>query len=91
MKELFNIENGNCNVILYDDGTRVVETIDPDDDHIDLHQPLSLDINISNRCTNGCPYCYAGNTPEGKVADLMDMDYLDNVTGIEIAINIQFP
>lgn len=91
MKELFNIENGNCNVILYDDGTRVVETINPDDNHIDLSQPLSLDINISNRCTNGCPYCYAGNTPEGKVADLMNMDYLDNVTGIEIAINIQFP
>lgn len=91
MKELFNIENGNCRVILYNNGTRVVETIDPNDNTIELDQPLSLDINISNRCSNGCPYCYAGNTPEGKVANLLGMHYLDGVTGIEIAINIQFP
>lgn len=91
MKELFKIENGNCNVTLYDNGTRIVETIDPDNNQILLDQPLSLDINISNRCSNGCPYCYAGNTPTGKVADLRNMHYLDNVTGIEIAINIQFP
>lgn len=91
MKELFKIKNGNCNVTLYSNGTRIVETIDPDDNQILLNQPLSLDINISNRCSNGCPYCYAGNTPTGKVADLKNMHYLDNVTGIEIAINIQFP
>lgn len=91
MNKLFEVENGNCTVILYENGTRVVETIDPRDDHIDLKQPLSLDINISNRCSNGCPYCYAGNTPQGRVADLKDMTYLDGVSGIEIAINIQYP
>ena len=91
MEKLFDIENGNCRVKLYDDGTRIVETLNPNDDHIELDQPLSLDINISNRCSNGCPYCYAGNTPTGKMADLLSMDYLDNVSGIEIAINIQYP
>lgn len=91
MKELFKIENGNCDVTLYEDGTRVVETLEPKDDHIILDQPLSLDINISNRCSNGCPYCYAGNTPTGKMADLLDIHYLDNVSGLEIAINIQYP
>lgn len=88
MDKLFEIENGNAKVILYEDGTRVVET---SDDFLDLKQPLSLDINISNRCSNNCPYCYAGNTPQGKTADLMSMNYLDGVSGIEIAINIQFP
>ena len=91
MEKLFRIENGNCIVILYKNGTRVVETIDPKDDFIDLRQPLSLDINISNRCSNNCPYCYAGNTPQGEVADLKNIDYLDGVTGLEIAINIQYP
>lgn len=90
-KELFKIPNGNCNVTLYNDGTRIVETLDPNATEIILDLPLSLDINISNRCSNGCPYCYAGNTPEGNVANLLDMDYLNDISGIEIAINIQFP
>lgn len=90
-KLLFKVENGNSYVKLYDNGTRLVETKDPDCDHLELDLPLSLDINISNRCSNGCPYCYAGNTSTGNIADLLSMDYLDGVSGIEIAINIQYP
>lgn len=90
-KRLFKVKNGNSYVSLFENGTRIVETIDPNADHLELEQPLSLDINISNRCSNGCPYCYAGNTPTGKIADLLDMSYLDGVSGIEIAINIQYP
>ena len=91
MEKIFSIINGNSRVTLYKDGSRLVETLNPNDDFLDLKQPLSLDINISNRCSNGCPYCYAGNTPTGKMTDLLDMPYLDRVTGIEIAINIQYP
>lgn len=91
LKTLFAVENGNSVVVLFEDGTRVVETKDEDCNYLDLDLPLSLDINISNACSNNCPYCYAGNTPFGKVADLLSMDYLDNITGIEIAINIQYP
>lgn len=91
MNKLFKINNGNCTVTLFKDGTRIVETVDPNATSIELEQPLSLDINISNRCSNNCPYCYAGNTSEGKTANLLDMNYLDNITGMEIAINIQFP
>lgn len=91
MNKLFNIKNGNCKVTLFEDGTRIVETIDPRATFIELEQPLSLDINITNRCSNNCPYCYAGNTPAGMMADLLDMKYLDNVSGLEIAINIQYP
>lgn len=89
--QLFQVTNGNSIVTLYNDGTRMVETLDPNATEILLDYPLSLDINISNRCSNGCPYCYAGNTPNGAVADLSKMNYLDGVTGLEIAINIQFP
>ena len=91
MEKLFEIENGNVLVSLYEDGTRVVETLDPSDDFLDLDLPLSLDINISNKCSNNCEYCYAGNTPFGRMADLLKMDYLNGIEGIEIAINIQYP
>lgn len=90
-KCLFDKVNGNCRVQLFDNGTRIVETLDPSVTSIELTQPLSLDINISNRCSNGCPYCYAGNTSTGKIADLLQMSYLDGVSGLEIAINIQYP
>lgn len=88
---LYGVVNGNSFVELYSNGTRRVRTIDRHCNYIELDLPLSLDINISNRCSNGCPYCYAGNTPTGNVADLLDMNYLNNVSGIEIAINIQYP
>lgn len=88
---LYRVVNGNSFVELYDNGTRRVRTIDRHCNYIELDLPLSLDINISNRCSNGCPYCYAGNTPTGNVADLLDMNYLNEISGIEIAINIQYP
>lgn len=88
---LYRVINGNSFVELYDNGTRRVRTIDRHCKYIELDLPLSLDINISNRCSNGCPYCYAGNTPTGNVADLLDMNYLKGISGIEIAINIQYP
>lgn len=88
---LYRVVNGNSFVELYDNGTRRVRTIDRHCNYIELDLPLSLDINISNRCSNGCPYCYAGNTPTGNVADLLDMNYLNGFSGIEIAINIQYP
>ena len=88
---LYRVVNGNSFVELYDNGTRRVRTIDRHCKYIELDLPLSLDINISNRCSNGCPYCYAGNTPAGNVADLLDMNYLKGISGIEIAINIQYP
>lgn len=82
--------NGNATVSIDENGRRVVEW--PDGEELRLDYPLSIDLNISNRCSNGCAYCYAGNTPTGRVADLLSMSYLDDMlAGSEIAINIQYP
>ena len=82
--------NGNAVVSIEDNGRRVVEW--PDEEVLSLEYPLSIDLNISNRCSNNCAYCYAGNTSFGKVADLLSMSYLDDMlVGSEIAINIQYP
>lgn len=32
--------------------------------------PENIDMEISNKCTNGCSFCYANCTPEGKDADI---------------------
>lgn len=83
-------KNGNATVSINEVGRREVEW--PDNEELLLDYPLSIDLNISNRCSNGCAYCYAGNTPTGKMADLLSMTYLDDMlAGSEIAINIQYP
>lgn len=32
--------------------------------------PLNCDMEISKKCTNGCAFCYAGCTPDGKEANI---------------------
>ena len=89
-KLLKKYDNGNVNVEIYEDGTRIMDI--PDGEDMKLDMPLSVDLNISNRCENGCAFCYQNCTKEGEVADFSKMDYLyDMVEGSEIAINLQFP
>lgn len=32
--------------------------------------PDSIDLKISNRCSNGCPFCHESSTPEGDILNL---------------------
>ncbi len=63
MRKLFDVINGNAQVIMYSDGTRIVVGLD--DKPINLDTPLSLDIKLTNKCSNACPYCYEKSTQKG--------------------------
>ena len=84
---LSEYRNGNYNVKLYDDGTKVRET---EGDEFIPDFAECIDITISTRCNHGCEYCYAGCTPDGKRADLKAFEPLLNTIheGTEIAINV---
>ena len=85
---LSEYKNGNATIKLYDDGTKIMET---DDDEFDFEFASSMDVCISERCDNGCQFCYANCTPDGKVATF-DWDFLNGIpAGVEMAINMQFP
>ena len=85
---LSKYKNGNATIELYDDGTKIMET---DDDEFDFDFASSMDVCISERCDNGCPFCYANCTPDGMVANF-DWDFLNGIpAGVEMAINMQFP
>ena len=85
---LSKYKNGNATIELYDDGTKIMET---DDDEFDFEFASSMDVCISERCDNGCKFCYANCTPDGKVASF-DWDFLNGIpAGVEMAINMQFP
>ena len=85
---LSKYKNGNATIELYDDGTKIMET---DDDEFDFEFASSMDVCISERCDNGCKFCYANCTPDGKVANF-NWDFLNGIpAGVEMAINMQFP
>lgn len=90
MEVLNTRNNGNATITLYDNGTRVIDW--DENEELDLEYPLSIDLNISNRCDNGCAFCYQDCTKWGKQADLINVEYLEELPiGTEIAINIQRP
>lgn len=65
--------NGNVQVSIDPaTGTRVEETKGTEPFRFDF--PTSIDLNVSSLCRYNCPYCYAGNGPEGKDADLSKYD-----------------
>ena len=65
--------NGNYQVRLYDDGTKIRTA--PDDDFIPAFAE-SCDITITEKCDGACSYCYAGCTPEGEYCDFTKYEEL---------------
>lgn len=87
MKVIYKCKNGDTDVILFDDGTREM------DNHLEnepfhLEWPVSIDLNISNYCERGCPFCYQNCTKQGKSADLNVIKKKLLHPYMEVAINI---
>ena len=81
--------NGNYRVTIYENGTKIRETLDPNATEFIPEFAENCDVKITDRCDGGCPMCYEGCTPEGKHADLrhtiLDLDTLHPYT--EMALN----
>ena len=61
-------ENGNYHVTMLNDGTKIRQT---DDDEFIPSFPENADVKITDKCSQGCPFCYEGCTKEGEHAYLM--------------------
>jgi hypothetical protein len=84
---LFSYENGNTNVVLLADGTKI-RTTNPDSQS-KIKFPESIDVKITDYCDMGCAYCHESSTVEGKHADLELLFNQLNLLpkcGIELAI-----
>lgn len=79
-------KNGNAVVTIdLNTGTRKMET---KDDEFKFEFPVSLDLNIGNKCDGGCEFCYISASPNGIDADLLNLPWLDSIHPYtEIAIN----
>lgn len=85
MKILGSYQNGNYRVTIYKDGTKIREN---DLDTLEADFPESMDINISNQCSNNCPFCYLNASPEGKHGRF-DYEFFNQLNPYtELAINL---
>lgn len=92
---LNSYQNGNAQVSIYDDGTRIIEC----DGDIKLNYPLNIDIRVSQKCAFGmnsstgkavCGFCHESATTDGADADLFSLfdTLLGLPAGIELAVGV---
>ena len=58
--------NGNYNVTILKDGTKIRETIDPNETVFIPDFAENVDIQLTDRCSQGCNFCYANCKKDGK-------------------------
>jgi hypothetical protein len=68
--------NGNYNVKIYSDGTKIREN---NLDYFCPEFPESMDIKITNNCDMMCPYCHEKSTPTGKHGNILNAKFIDTI------------
>jgi len=71
MKILGVYKNGNYNVTILSDGTKIRRT---EEDEFIPEFPENADVKITDKCSQGCPFCYEGCTKNGEHSYLMRED-----------------
>ena len=74
MKTLAIYKNGNYIVKLYDNGTKIRQTIDDNATEFIADFPENMDVKITDKCSQNCPFCYECCSNEGKHAILFNED-----------------
>lgn len=84
MSILGKYKNGNYNVTILSDGTKIRYN---NLDNFTPEKPESMDVKITNCCDIGCPYCHENSTPDGKHGNILNVPFFDTLNPYtEIAI-----
>ena len=77
-------KNGNYQVSIFSDGTKIRET---EGDSFVPDFPESMDLKITNYCERGCAFCHENSSTIGEHGDIMNMKFIDTLRPYtEIAI-----
>lgn len=72
IKELLaKYKNGNYIVKLYSDGTKIRFSLE---NELIADFPDNMDVKITEKCSQNCPFCYENCTLEGQHAELFNQD-----------------
>lgn len=93
LKEINSYPNGNSNIRLFEDGTRVIQY----EDILQLDYPLNIDIRVSTQCDFGynpktgkifCDFCHESSRTDGNECDYEKLKekLIGLPRGIELAI-----
>lgn len=82
-KIIAQYKNGNYNVMLYNDGTKIRFN---NEDYMEAEFPESIDCKISNRCDMGCLMCHEQSVPDGALANLNHPIFDSLHAGSELAL-----
>ncbi len=89
MKLLGKYENGNYNVLIYEDGTKIRFN---NLDNLTPSFAESYDISVTEKCDGGCEFCFEENTlittPEGMIT-IKDLHIDDIVISYSETLNTQ--
>lgn len=79
-------QNGNYKVVMMSDGTKI--RYNDSNEEFQPEFAESIDINITTKCSQGCPYCYLNCTEYGTHADILKQKWINTIKPYtEIAIN----
>lgn len=76
MERIGTYRNGNYNVNIFDDGTKMRYTVQ--DEFIPAF-PESMDLKITDKCDMGCPFCHEDSRPDGLHADLRNLEFINSL------------
>lgn len=80
MKLLADYKNGNYRVEIFDDGTKIRETIDELDNKFVPDFPESFDLKITDKCTGTmCAFCHENSGPDGLHGDILNAEFIDTL------------
>jgi len=77
MKILGKYTNGNYEVSIYDDGTKVREN---DLDNLTPSFPENIDLKITDYCDRGCPFCHENSTVKGLHGNILDQNFIQTLS-----------
>lgn len=84
MKMLGKVHNGNYDIIMFDDGTKIRKN---DEGCFKPVKPESLDYKITNKCDRGCAFCHEDSRPDGLHGDIMNDKFIETLNPFtELAI-----
>ena len=84
MELLGQYRNGNYDVLIYEDGTKIRQT---EEDSFEPAFSESIDCKITNRCYGQCAFCHENSTPDGDHGDILNAKFIDTLRPYtEIAI-----
>lgn len=76
MKLLGAYKNGNYNVVLFDDGTKIRKN---NENKFEADFPECMDIKITDFCDMGCKYCHEASSIKGKHGDILNEEFINTL------------